>query len=81
MYAIALGVKTVETRSWPVPARLVGQTIAIRAGWRVVGQSGDSIEFELPRYVGDDWSCPFLAGSGAGHRHPVRMVHAQCADL
>ena len=33
---IALGVKTVETRSWPASARLVGQTIAIHAGKRVV---------------------------------------------
>ena len=29
---IALGLKTVETRSWPAPARLVAQRIAIHAG-------------------------------------------------
>ena len=29
---IALGVKSVETRSWPAPARLLGQVIAIHAG-------------------------------------------------
>ena len=30
------GVKTMETRSWPAPARLVGQTNAIHAGRRSV---------------------------------------------
>ena len=32
---IALGVKNVETKSWPVPERVLGQTITIRAGRRV----------------------------------------------
>ena len=37
---IALGIKTVETRSWPAPARLVGRTIAIHAGKRVGQRAG-----------------------------------------
>ena len=52
---IALGVKTVETRSWPAPAHLVGQTIAVHAGKRVVGQSGVPIELELRARLGADW--------------------------
>ena len=35
---IALGIKTVETRSWPAPARLVGQTIAVHAGKPIIRQ-------------------------------------------
>ena len=29
---VALGVKTIETRSWPAPASLIGQPLAIHAG-------------------------------------------------
>ena len=32
--APALGIKTVETRSWTAPALLVGQSIAVHTGWR-----------------------------------------------
>ena len=53
---IALGIKTVETRSWPAPARLMGQTIAIHAGKRVVKGPGDAIEQELRTRLGEDWS-------------------------
>ena len=53
---IALGIKTVETRSWPAPARLVGRTIAIHAGKRVVKGPGDAIERELRTRLGEDWS-------------------------
>ena len=52
---IALGVKTVETRSWPAPARLVGQRIAVHAGKRLVCRPGDAIERELRARWGDDW--------------------------
>ena len=38
---IAPGIKTVETRPWPAAARLVGLTIAIHAGQRVVKGPGD----------------------------------------
>ena len=52
---IALRVKTVETRSWPAPARLMGQTIAVHAGKRVVRQPGVPIDRELRAHLGEDW--------------------------
>ena len=59
---IALGIKTVETRSWPAPALLVGQTIAIHAGKRVVRQPGENIEQELRARLGEDWHGDLPAG-------------------
>ena len=44
---IALRLKTVETRSWPAPARLVGQTVAGHAGKRVVRGPSVLVEREL----------------------------------
>ena len=52
---IALGIKTVETRSWPAPARLVGQRIAVHAGRRLVRRPGDAIERELRDRLGENW--------------------------
>lgn len=52
---ITLGVKTVETRSWPAPERLPGQTFAIHAGRRVVRRPGGRIERELQARLGEDW--------------------------
>ena len=52
---IALGIKTVETRSWPAPARLVGQRIAVHAGKRLVRQPGGAIERELRARWGENW--------------------------
>ena len=52
---IALGIKTVETRSWTAPARLVGQRIAVHAGKRLVRRPGDAIERELRARWGGDW--------------------------
>ena len=52
---IVLGIKTVETRSWPAPARLVGQRVAVHAGKRLVRQPGDTIERELRARWGEDW--------------------------
>ena len=60
---IALGIKTVETRSWPAPARLVGQTIAIHASKRVVKGPGDAIERELRTHLGEDWGRHIPAGA------------------
>ena len=37
---IALGIKTVETRSWPAPARLVGQTLPVGAVLATVTLAG-----------------------------------------
>jgi len=52
---IALGIKTVETRSWPGPARLVGRRIAVHAGKRLVRQPDDAIDRELRACLGEDW--------------------------
>ena len=52
---IALGVKTVETRSWPAPARLLGQRIAVHAGRRLVRRPDDAIERDLRARWGEDW--------------------------
>ena len=60
---IALGIKTVETRSWPAPERLVGQTIAVHAGKRVVRQPGDRIEQELRARLGEGWRRTIPAGA------------------
>ena len=60
---IALGLKTVETRSWPAPARLVAQRIAIHAGKRVVRQPGDAIERELRARLGEDWRLTMPTGA------------------
>ncbi len=60
---IALGLKTVETRSWPAPARLVGQRIAVHAGRRVVRQPGAAIERELREHLGNDWRRAVPAGA------------------
>ena len=60
---IALGVKTVETRSWPAPARLVDQRIAIHAGKQVVRQPGDAIARELRARLGEDWRLTMPMGA------------------
>ena len=60
---IALRIKTIETRSWPAPERLTGQTIAIHAGKRVVGQPGVPIERELQAHLGEDWQRTVPAGA------------------
>ena len=59
---IALGIKTVETRAWPAPARLVGQTIAIHAGKRVVRKSGVAVENQMRARLGEDWHRAIPAG-------------------
>ena len=60
---IALGIKTVETRSWPAPARLLGQTIAIHAGKRVARETEPVIESALVELVGADWRSIIPAGA------------------
>ena len=52
---IASGIKKVETRPWPAPARLVGQRIAIHAGRRLIRRPGDAIEGELRARLGENW--------------------------
>ena len=60
---IALGIKTVETRSWPAPARLIGQTIAIHAGKRAVRKPGVAVEDEMRARLGEDWHRTIPAGA------------------
>ena len=60
---ITLGVKTVETRSWPAPARLVGQRIAVHAGKRLVRQPGDAIERELRARLSESWRAIIPTGA------------------
>ena len=60
---VAQGVKTIETRSWPAPARLIGQTIAIHAGKRVVRQPSVPIEEELQARLGEEWRRTLPAGA------------------
>lgn len=60
---IALGIKTVETRSWPAPERLLGQVIAVHAGKRTVRRPGDCIEQKLRVRLGEDWIRTIPAGA------------------
>ena len=60
---IALGLKTVETRSWPAPSRLVGHTIAIHAAKRVVRPPGDPIDQTMRAHLGEDWRRTIPAGA------------------
>ena len=60
---IALGIKTVETRSWPAPERLLGQTIAIHAGKRVARDPGVAVENEMRVRLGKDWRRTIPAGA------------------
>lgn len=53
---IAVGAKTIETRSWRPPASLIGERVAIHAGMRLVGYRDlppdvtDSIRKDLGEY-------------------------------
>ena len=77
---IALGVKTVETRSWPAPERLLGQTIAIHAGKRVVRQPGAAIERELRARLGEDWIRTIPAGAVAATATLAGMAQVEHVD-
>ena len=77
----ALGFKTVETQSWPAPARLVGQRIAIHAGRRVVRRSGDAIERELRACLGDDWRLRIPTGAVLATSVLAGMTRVKRANL
>ena len=70
-----------ETRSWPVPARLVGQTIAIQAGKRVVLQPGGAIEQELQTRLGEDWRRTMPAGTVLATAILASMARVKHANL
>ena len=60
---IALGIKSVETRSWPAPERLLGQVIAVHAGKRTVRRPGDRIEQKLRARLGEEWNRTIPTGA------------------
>ena len=59
---IALGIKTVETRTWPAPVRLIGQNIAVHAAKQVAGEPGPAIDAAMVRSMGEDWRSVIPAG-------------------
>ena len=69
---IALGIKTVETRSWPAPARLMGQTVVVHAGKRAVRKPCGPIERESVR-LGEDWNRTIPADAALAH-NVLKMV-------
>ena len=78
---IVLGIKTVETRSWPAPARLVGQRIAIHAGKRVVRRPGECIERELRARCGEDWRVIIPTGAVVATAVLAGMAQVARTDL
>ena len=78
---IALGIKTVETRAWPAPARLVGQTIAIHAGKRVVRKSGVAVENQMRARLGEDWHRTIPAGAVLATAVLAGMAGVDYVDL
>ena len=78
---IALGLKTVETRSWPAPARLVGERIAVHAGKRLVRQPGECIERELRAQWGEDWRVIIPTGAVVATAVLAGMAPVERTDL
>ena len=78
---IALGMKDVETRSWPAPGRLLGQVIAVHAGRRVVQQPGDCIERELRDRLGEDWIRTIPTGAVVATATLAGMAQVEYVDL
>lgn len=59
---IALGIKTVETRSWPAPVRLLERNIAVHAAKLVVREPGPAIDEAIVARMGEDWRSVIPAG-------------------
>lgn len=78
---IALGIKTVETRSWPAPQRLLEQTIAIHAGRRLVRRPGHRIERELRARLGEEWSQAIPTGAVVATATLAGMARVKYVDL
>jgi activating signal cointegrator 1 len=74
---IALGVKTIETRSWPCPPSLIGQPLAIHAG-----ASEPELGLVLGEAVvvrhGDGWYVEEFHDQRCGSRLPLGAVVATC---
>ena len=77
---IALGIKTVETRSWPAPARLLGRRIAVHAGKRLVRQPGERIERELLAQWGEDWRVNIPTGAVVATATLAGMAQVEYVD-
>ena len=77
---ITLGVKTVETRFWPAPERLLGQTFAIHAGKRVVRRPGECIERELRAQLGEEWNRAIPAGAVLATATLAGMARVEYVD-
>ena len=77
---IALGLKTVEARSWPAPARLLGRRIAVHAGKRLVRQPVEAIEKELRARWGEDWRVIIPTGAVVATTTLAGMAQAECVD-
>ena len=78
---IALGLKNVETRSWPAPVSLLGQTFAIHAGKRLVRQPGEAIERELRARLGEDWVRTIPTGAVVATATLAGMARVKYVDL
>ena len=78
---IALGIKTVETRSWPAPERLLGQVIAVHAGRRVVRRPGEVIERELRDRLAEDWTRTIPTGAVVATATLAGMTQVDYVDL
>ena len=90
MYAITLhqpsaldtlGMKNVETRSWPAPERLLGQVIAVHAGKRMVRQPGECIEQELRERSGKEWSRTIPTGTVVATATLAGIAQVEYVDL
>ncbi len=78
---ITLGLKNVETRSWPAPERLLGQVIAVHAGKLVVRQPGECIERELRDRVGEEWIRTIPTGAVLVTATLAGMARVKYVDL
>ena len=78
---ITLGMKNVETRSWPAPERLLGQVIAVHAGKRMVRQPGECIEQELRDRLGKEWSRAIPTGAVVATATLAGMAQVEYVDL
>ncbi len=78
---IALGLKTVETRSWPAPERLIGQTIAVHAAQRMARRPEAPIEEALLAGVGSDWRRTIPTGAVLATARLTGLARVECVDL
>ena len=78
---IALGLKNVETRSWPAPEPLLGQVIAVHAGNRVVRRPSECIEQELRARLGKEWSRAIPTGAVVATATLAGMARVEDMDL